>query len=134
MPTRYEQLREVVSVLAAPATQQAAHLDRLFSTLVSGRSAAAYGNDELACELDDIFMAANDMIEHGELTEQEAAAIRPVHTMLGDLSGQHNADFWRRNALADDRRWEQIRTLAGAALKKLPMEGRAVGRSAPPDS
>lgn len=131
MPTRYELLREAVGVLAAPAAEQAAHLDRLFSALVNGGSAAAYGNDELACELEDIFIAANDMIEHGELTEREAAAIRPVDTMLGDLSGKHHAAFWERNALADDPRWEQVRVLAAAALKKLPIESRAVGRSAP---
>ncbi|RYD66947.1 MAG: hypothetical protein EOP58_04310 [Sphingomonadales bacterium] len=131
MPTRYEQLRKAVSVLAAPAAEQAAHLDHLFSALVNGGSAAAYGNDELALELDDIFVAANDMIECGELTEHEAALIRPLNTMLGDLSGKQHADFWLRNALADDPRWVEVRALAAAALKKLPIESRDVGMSAP---
>lgn len=130
MPTRYEQLRQAVRYLAAPAAEQIAHLDQLMSPVTGGGSAAAYGNDELALTLDDLFFASNDMISHGELTEAEAAAIRPLDELLTELSGKQNASFWRRESLDDDERWNEVRSLAGQALAQLPQEERAVGRSA----
>lgn len=130
MPTRYEQLRHVVSILGSPAAEQAAYLDELMTPLTGGGSAAAYGNDELALSLDDIFHASKDMISHRELTEEEAAVIRPLDELLTQLSGKHNADFWRREALGADARWAEVRALARSALLSLPDEKRAVGRSA----
>ena len=128
MRTRYQQIREAVAALAAPPDEQAAHLDRLFSSAARG-SAATYGCDELALCLDDIFAARNDMIEHGELVEPEAVLIRPLNDLLTRLSGQHNAEFWRREALYADARWDNVRALAKSALSALPDEERAVGRS-----
>lgn len=130
MPTRYEQLRRAVRYLAAPATEQMAYLDRLLSPVAGGGSAAAYGNDELALSLDDLFFASDDMISHGELTEVEAAAIRPLDGLLTELSGEQNAPFWRREALVDDERWKEVRSLAGKALAQLPEEERPVDQSA----
>lgn len=130
MPTRYEQLREAVRYLAAPATEQVAHLDELMRPVTGGGSAAAYGNDELALSLDDLFFASNDMIAHGELTDTEATAIRPLDEALTAMSGERNASFWRREALHDDEQWNGIRMLAASALAKLPEKTRAVGRSA----
>lgn len=130
MPTRYEQLRLAVIYLAAPAAEQIAHLDDLMSPLTGGGSAAAYGNDELALSLDDLFFASNDMISHGELTTAEAAAIRPLDELLTELSGKQNASFWRRESLNSDERWNNVRSLAAEALAQLPEQERAVGRSA----
>ena len=129
MPTRYEQLRQSVAYLAAPAAEQAAHLDRLMSPLTDGGSAASYGNDEMALSFEDIFLAAKDMISHGELTEEEAAAALPLNDLLSQLSGEQNADFWRREALHQDERWDEVRLLARSALDCLPSETRAIGRS-----
>ncbi len=128
MPTRYEALREALWYLAAPADKQSTYLDELMAPVTGGGSAAAYGNDELALGLDDIFFASNDMIAHGELTETEAAAIRPVDALLTKLSGEANASFWRREALEDDHRWNEVRSLARHALTVLPDEARHVGR------
>jgi hypothetical protein len=130
MPTRYEQLREAVRYLAAPAAEQVAYLDRLLRPVTGGGSAAAYGNDELALGLEDLFFAANDMISHGELKEIEAAAIRLLDEALTRFSGEQNASFWRRDALRGDERWDGIRTLAANALARLPEEKRDIGRSA----
>ncbi len=130
MPTRYEQLREAVRYLAAPAPEQIAHLDELMRPVTGGGSAAVYGNDELALSLDDLFFASDDMIEHGELKDAEAAAIRLFDDALTAMSGERNASFWRREALHDDERWNGIRILAASALAELPEEARAVGRSA----
>ena len=130
MPTRYVQLKEAIRYLAAPAQEQIAHLDKLMRPVTCGGSAAPCGNDELALSLDDLFFASNDMVAHGELTDAEAAAIRPLDEALRALSGERNASFWRREALYDDKRWDGIRILATSALAKLPEEVRAVGRSA----
>jgi hypothetical protein len=99
VPTRYQQLRRAVATLAAPAGEQIQYLDESFTLLTGSGSAAGFGNDELALELDDIFHAATDMIEHGELTRAEQEAIQPLGLLLTHWSGQENADFWRREAL-----------------------------------
>ena len=130
MSTRYQQLRQSVATLAEPAGEQALYLDLLHAPLTGGGSAIDYGNDELALELGETFIVANDLIEHGELTEAEAAAIRPLDELLTKWSGRENADFWRREALFDDRHWTKIRILAAQALTHLPDEKRTVGRSA----
>ena len=130
VPTRYQQLRQAVTTLAASADKQVGYLDKLKESLTSGRSAAACGNDELALELDDIFSAAADMIELGELTEAEREAVQPLDGLLARWSGEENADFWQRDALVGDPRWEQVRLAAAEALARLPDEVRAVGRSA----
>ncbi len=98
--------------------------------MTGGESAAGYGNDELALELDDIFCAANDMIEHGELSEAEKDAIGPLSETLLKWSGQKNADFWRREALFHDGRWAEVRECAARILARLPDEERAWGRFA----
>ena len=118
-------------MLASPAGEQTAYLDELMSTATGGGSATSYGNDELALEFDDIFHASRDMIRHGELTEYEAALIRPLDDLLTRLSGEHHAYVWQREALDADSRWDEIRTLAQSALSGLPDEERAVGRCAP---
>jgi hypothetical protein len=128
VPTRYQNLREAVANLAASAKEQVGHLDHIFKPLTGGGSAADYGNDELALELDDIFHAHNDMIWHGELSESEAAAIRPLGELLKKRSGGQNAEFWRREALFNDPRWAEVRACAAQALSRLPDEKRAVGR------
>ncbi len=130
MPTRYEQLREAVRYLAAPAPEQIAHLDELLRPVIRGRPAAAYGNDELALSLNDLFFASQDMIAHGELSDAEATAIRPLDDALTAMSGERNASFWRREALFEDERWNGIRTIAASVLARLPEEARPVGRSA----
>ncbi|MDX2208883.1 MAG: hypothetical protein SFV20_00840 [Sphingopyxis sp.] len=129
MSTRFQQLRQSVSNLAAPADEQARYLDRLFTSLTCGGSASGYGNDELALELEDIFRAADDMVDHGELTEMEKEAVQPLDEMLAEWSSQDNADFWRRDALFVDPRWAEVRSCASRALAQLPDEVRSVGRS-----
>jgi hypothetical protein len=129
VPTRYQRLRETVANLAAPAEEQVRHLDRIFTPMTGGRSAAGYGNDELALEFDDIFQGAGDMIDHGELTVAEKEAIRPLDALLAKWSAPGNAGFWRREALFDDPRWAEVRACAARALARLPDEERGTGRS-----
>ena len=128
MPSRFQQLRQAVANLAAPAEEQVRHLDRIFASATRGGSAEKYGNYELVEEFDDIFPAANDMIEYGELTEPEKDAVRPLEALLTRWCGQRDADFWLRNALFHDPRWADIRACAAQALAELPNEERAFGR------
>jgi hypothetical protein len=130
VPSRYQQLRQAVVKLAAPAEEQVRYLDEIFTSITGGRSAAGYGNDELALELDGIFGAANDMIEHDELSATEKEAVRPLHELLDRWSGPEKAGFWGRDALFSDVRWDEVRACAAGALARLPDEERAVGRSA----
>jgi hypothetical protein len=129
VPTRYQQLRRSVASLAAPPEEQVRYLDESFASLTGGGSAAGYGNDELALELNDIFVAANDMIDQGELTQAEKEAIQPIDLLLSQWSGEENADFWRRQALFHDPRWAEVRACAARILATLPDEERAIGRS-----
>lgn len=69
------------------------------------------------------------MIEHGELTAEEKAAIEPLDSLLLTWSGEERRDFWRRSALFDDPRWQEIRAAAARALTRLPDEKREIGRS-----
>ncbi|MAO96395.1 MAG: hypothetical protein CL803_08495 [Citromicrobium sp.] len=130
MPTRYQRLRESVAHLAASPEEQVAYLNSILGHLTPDGDAAGYGNDELGMEFGDIFLASPDMIECGELTDAERAAILPLDSVLEKWSGQENADFWVRPALFSDPRWQVIRDLASAALAQLPDEKRAVGWSA----
>jgi hypothetical protein len=116
MAGRYERLRQAIATLAASADAQAAYLDRLHAPLTGGGSAAEYSNDELALEFDDVFHAAGHMIDAGELTPWQRDAALPLDHILKGLSGQMHADFWKRDALWSDARWEEVRTVAKQAL------------------
>lgn len=116
MTGRYEQLRQSIATLAASADAQAAHLDRLHVPLTGGGSAADYSNDELALEFDDVFHAAGHMIDAGELTPWQRDAALPLDKMLKSLSGELNAEFWRRDALWLDARWDEVRSVAKKCL------------------
>ena len=54
----------------------------------------------------------------------------PLDSLLKEWSGEENASFWSRSALALDPRWEEVRLVAAAVLAQLPDEQRAIGRSA----
>lgn len=127
MATRYQQLRQAIANLAAPAERQAAYLDGIFEPLAGGGSAAGYGNDELALEFEDIHGAVGHMLEHGEITPAEIEAAKPLDELLLRWSGQDNADFWAREALFADPRWEEVRECASRCLAAFPDEERADG-------
>ena len=125
MATRYQQLRQAIANLARPAEEQAAYLDRLHEPLADGGSAAAYGSDELALEFGDIYCAVGEMRRYGEITQAEVDAAKPLDALLDRWSGHENADFWTREALFLDARWDEVRHCARQALASLPEEERA---------
>lgn len=124
MGTRYTMLREAVANLAAPAEAQVSYLGSSFSGLTGGKSAEVYGNDELALEFDDRFMALGDMLYHGEVIQEEVDAPRTLEKMLSRWSGSAHRDFWARRALFEDPRWQAIRPRASEVLALLPDEMR----------
>lgn len=124
MGTRYTMLREAVANLAAPAEVQVAYLDRIFSGLTKGRSAEGYGNNELALEFEDRFIALGHMLEQGEITQAEIDALRSLDRLFDNLGGEDNKSFWARPALFTDPRWQAIRARATEVLAMLPDEKR----------
>jgi hypothetical protein len=91
VPTRYEQLRQAIANLAADGEEQVRFLDQLLSPVTDVSSAGAGGNDELASVFDDFFRAANDMVEHSELSQTEKQIIEPLDALLTKWSGQEYA-------------------------------------------
>ncbi|HTU09659.1 MAG TPA: hypothetical protein VMG08_02075 [Allosphingosinicella sp.] len=127
MPTRYQQLRGAVFRLSLGADEQHAYLESILAHLSGNGSSVCYGNDELALELEDIFLAAGDMREWREIGDAEIAAIKPLDDLLEKWSGETDADFWRRDALWTDPRWDEVRALASTAFAMLPDEERDTG-------
>jgi len=122
--TRYTMLRETVAHLAAEPDAQARYLDDSFVDLTGGGSAADYGNNELVLEFDDIFVATEHMLEHGEITRTEIDSIRPLADMLEIFCKEADDSFWQREALYSDQRWNQLRRCATDILPQLPDEER----------
>ena len=114
MDRRLDMLKLALANLAGSAGEQARYLDGLL-----GNNASAYGNDELAQELNDAFASHVDMKERGLLGNEQIDAVRRVDQLLGQLSARTDDVFWRREALATDSRWDQVRIAAKAALRAL---------------
>ena len=60
------------------------------------------------------------MLVCGEISAVQAEAARAVDAFLEKWSGEENADFWVREALWTDPRWEEVRRLARIALIAFP--------------
>ena len=111
--------------LGQSAEEQHAYLESRLGHLTIDGDASGYGNDELGLEFDDIFSATGHMRDWGEITPAEIAAAKPLDDMLTLLWEESNADFWRREALWSDPRWEQVRECARRVLRAYPDEERA---------
>src|SRR6188768_210747 len=121
---RYQLLRETIVRLAASADDQHAYLESILAHLTPNGDATGYGNIELALEFDGIYPATEDMRQCGEITQEEIDAAKPLEALLTRWNGQQNADFWRREALWQDPRWEQVRQCARQVLSQYPNEER----------
>lgn len=117
-------LREAVANLAAPPALQVDYLDRTFALCTGGGSAAAYGNEELLLEFDDSFISTNDMMNCGEITAKEVAAIGQLNDYINAIWQAEDEIFLDREALFDDPRWEEVRAIATRVLADLPDEPR----------
>jgi hypothetical protein len=97
-------LRYSLQLLACNASDQLAHfLPPDF----------AFKADEMALDFDNW---ATSIHTYWSLTEEQTALLSQLNAYLGSLSGEQNALFWSDEALVSDPCWEQVRTLARAAL------------------
>ena len=124
MPTRYQQLRQAILRLGLNPDEQHTYLESILGHLTSDGDATGYGNDELALEFGDIYVAVGHMRDRGEINQDEIDAAKPLDELLDKWSDQQNADFWRREALWSDQRWEQVRQCARQVLSVYPDEER----------
>jgi hypothetical protein len=123
VPTRYQQLRQAIANLAAPAAEQRSHLESIFPEYGSPLP-HDFNADELGLEFE-IYLATEDMLECGEISQKEIDAARPLDELLDRLSGKQGGNFWTVGALFDDARWDEVRRLAREALACYPDEIRA---------
>ena len=56
------------------------------------------------------------MIDFGELTAWQRDAALPLDHILDQWSGEAHADFWKREALWSDARWDEVRRVAKDVL------------------
>src|SRR2546428_9273959 len=97
------QLIGAIALLAAPASEQRAHL----------RGIGGVSVDELGLEFDDVSGA---VLGSGVLSPRQARAISSLDRQLRLMSGQKNAALWTEDALEKSAHWDTIRRLAADAL------------------
>lgn len=103
-------LREALARLAAPAAEQRGYLQGLLS----------YPSvDELALDLSDLVLLADQQVPEGDISPSERDAIKAVDAKLDSISGAQNAQLWTPEALSVAPEWEEIRKLAADALESL---------------
>jgi hypothetical protein len=118
MSDAYSKLRDAVACLASSADSQSSHLDKLFAPIDGNKS--KYRNcDELALGFDDAFLEGKGPAAK-LLNENQKSLIEDLDNYLKSVSGQANWQFWERDALFTDDRWDHVRKLATRALDRLP--------------
>jgi hypothetical protein len=112
-------LIEALTRLAAPASEQIAYVNL-------GRGLPVH-IDELALELDDVYVLVPQLVGARWLTARQEALITVVSLRLGAMSGEHNGELWTERALRECAEWKMVRALAIQALAELTTdsEGRA---------
>ena len=117
-----DQLRESLTRLAAPASDQLKYL----KTLLSYPS-----TDELALDLYELVLLADQRVQERVITSAERNAIKSVSEKLNVMSGRDNAHLWTPEALLKAEEWQEVRDLAARCLKllKLGIEGGQVKKS-----
>lgn len=108
------QLEKSLEILASPAKDQQDYVERMGL----GRSV-----DELALGLDDFIVMLPAAVNDGEVSEDQAAAIRRVSDLTASFSGKENAALWRTEQLDSAPQWKEVRRLARLALESLRNRG-----------
>jgi hypothetical protein len=60
------------------------------------------------------------MQDCGELTEEQVTAARSLYPLLNPYNGTNFPEFWAREGLYRDARWEAIRQQAQEVLRVFP--------------
>lgn len=114
--TLYTNLKDSIERLTWTPEQQVAYLDSILGHMTEAEDASGYGNDELALELEDNLFVLPKLLDAGLIKLETVDLIKPLDIFLEENSGQENADFWERDALYHDERWNKVRRLARTAL------------------
>lgn len=98
-----EHLCHALQLLASPAQAQLSHFPAGWVVLA----------DEMALDFDHW---ARCVSPYWKLSPGHRVQLSRLDDFLKEMSGSLHRDFWTDEALSSDPRWEQVRTLARAAL------------------
>jgi hypothetical protein len=98
-----QHLRHSLQLLASPAQAQLSHFPAGWVVLT----------DEMVLDFD----AWGERISsYWKLSQEQMARLTELDQFLKKMSDPSQSDFWSDEALSSDPRWEEVRTLAQAAL------------------
>ncbi|MFI9296779.1 hypothetical protein [Streptomyces gardneri] len=98
-------LIEAVVVVAAPASDQVAWLDKY-----------DVPPDEIALGFDDAFRLAGRLADEGRLSREVLPSLQMIDEVFSEMSQVTVVDRWTREVLATDAGWGRARQLAREVL------------------
>ncbi|MFF7780358.1 hypothetical protein ACFZCG_38840 [Streptomyces tanashiensis] len=98
-------LIEAVVVVAAPASDQVAWLDKY-----------DVPPDEIALGFDDAFRLAWRLVEEGQLNRDVSPLLQMIDDVFSEMSQDTDVDRWTRAALSTGAGWGRARQLAREVL------------------
>ncbi|MFB6702706.1 hypothetical protein [Streptomyces rubiginosohelvolus] len=98
-------LIEAVIVVAAPASDQVAWLDK-----------HDVPPDEIALGFDDVFRLAGRLVDEGPLSRDVLPLLQVIDEVFSEMSQDTDVDRWTREALSTDAGWGRARQLAREVL------------------
>src|SRR5258706_587791 len=101
--TILQHLRHSLQLLASPAQAQLSHFPAGWVVLT----------DEMVLDFD---AWVERISSYWELSQEQMARLTELDQFLNKMSDPSYSDFWSDEALSSDPRWEEVRTLAQAAL------------------
>jgi hypothetical protein len=105
-----DQVKAVVSRLAAPAAEQIEYL----------RSIETYpGADELALEFHDLVISPSRLRTNCVISDEALRLIAALDEKLNRFSGEIYSSEWDASALESSQNWSDVRTLAKQVLTAL---------------
>jgi hypothetical protein len=99
-----------IAILALPAGDQAAWVESLGVGPVV---------DELALELGDGALLAEQFVEAGWLSACALSPLRALDALLADMSGPRNSALWDVSSLDSSPRWAEVRERANEVLRAI---------------
>ncbi|MFF7770471.1 hypothetical protein ACIPIU_00680 [Streptomyces massasporeus] len=94
-------LIEALVVVAAPASEQVAWLDKY-----------EVPPDEIALNFDDAFRLAGRLVDEGQLSRGVLPSLQTIDEVFIEMSPKTGEDRWTREALSSDAGWGRVRQLA----------------------
>ena len=76
--------------------------------------------DELALEFNERFILVDSEKEKCGLSDDLVKCLNRLDESLTKMSGEHNAELWTYEALAQSQEWADVRVLASQCINLLP--------------